>query len=174
MLRTIVMSLAVSALAVPALAASVRTELLLATPKGPGRTIGSAVISSGPKGAVIKLSLHDVTPGEHGLQVHENDTCMPAAGPDGKPIPAGAAGPHWDPGQSGHHLGPDGGGHLGDLPRIVVADKGIVRETLLAPRITDVAALKGHTLMLHAGGDTYADTPALGGGGARFACGVLK
>src|ERR1700756_4596357 len=142
MFRTIVMSLAVSALAVPALAASVHTELKLATPTGPGRTIGSAVISSSPKGAVIKLQLHDVPPGEHGLHVHENGTCMPAAGADGKSTPAGAAGPHWDPGQSGRPLGPAGEGHLGDLPRIMVADKGadkgIVRETLIAPRITDV------------------------------------
>ena len=177
MFRTIVISLAVSSLAVPALAASVRTELKLATPTGPGRSIGSAVISSSAKGAVIKPKLHDLPIGEHGLHLHENATCMPAAGPDGKPVLAGAAGAHWDPGQSGHHMGPDGQGHLGDLPRIVVAkgdDKGIVQETLLAPRLTDVAALKGHTLMVHTGGDTYADTPPLGGGGGRFACGVLK
>jgi len=176
MFRMILMSVAVSALAVPALAASVRTELLLATPNGPGRSIGSVVIASGAKGAVIKLKLHDVPAGEHGLHLHENGTCMPAAGPDGKMVLAGAAGGHWDPGQSGHHMGPAGEGHLGDLPRIVVVDKekGIVRETLLAPRLTDVAALKGHVLMVHAGGDSYSDTPPLGGGGARLACGVLK
>jgi Cu-Zn family superoxide dismutase len=102
---------------------------------------------------------------------------MPAAGPDGKLVAAGAAGAHWDPGQSGHHMGPAGEGHLGDLPRIMIekgTEKGVLRETLLAPRLTDVAALKGHALMLHAAGDTYSDTPPLGGGGARFACGVLK
>jgi Cu-Zn family superoxide dismutase len=180
MLRTIVMSLAVSAavstLAGSAFASSVRTELKLATPTGPGRSVGWAVISSSPKGAVIKLKLHDLPAGEHGLHLHENGTCMPAAGPDGKAVVAGAAGPHRDPGQSGHHMGPEGQGHLGDLPRIVVVDKtkGIVRETLLAPRLTDVAALKGHSLMIHASGDTYSDTPPLGGGGPRLACGVLK
>ena len=176
MFRMIVISLAVSAVAVPALAASVRTELQLATPNGPGRNIGSAVISTGPKGAVIKLMLHDVPVGEHGLHLHENGTCMPAAGPDGKPVLAGAAGPHWDPGQSGHHLGPEGAGHLGDLPRLVVGDKdkGMVREVMIIPRLSDVAALKGHALMLHTGGDTYSDTPPLGGGGPRLACGVLK
>jgi Cu-Zn family superoxide dismutase len=176
MLRTIVMSVAISALAVPAFAASVRTELKLATPTGPGRSVGWAVISSSPKGAVIKLKLHDLPTGEHGLHLHENGTCMPAAGPDGKAVAAGAAGAHWDPGQSGHHMGPEGQGHLGDLPRILVAakDNGMVREVLVAPRLTDVAALKGHTLMIHTSGDTYSDTPPLGGGGPRLACGVLR
>ena len=32
--------------------------------------------------------------------------------------------------------------------------------------------LRGRALVVHAGGDTYADTPPLGGGGARIACGV--
>jgi len=28
--------------------------------------------------------------------------------------------------------------------------------------------------MIHAGGDNYTDEPALGGGGARVACGVIN
>ncbi len=32
----------------------------------------------------------------------------------------------------------------------------------------------GRSIMIHAGGDNYSDTPArLGGGGARVACGVV-
>ena len=45
----------------------------------------------------------------------------------------------------------------------------------MAPRITDLAALRGKTLMIHAGGDNYSDQPKpLGGGGARIACGVIQ
>jgi Cu-Zn family superoxide dismutase len=45
---------------------------------------------------------------------------------------------------------------------------------LLAPRLK-LADIKGRSLMIHAGGDNYSDTPApLGGGGARAACGVVK
>ena len=34
--------------------------------------------------------------------------------------------------------------------------------------------LKGHSVMIHEGGDNYTDNPPLGGGGARIACGVIK
>ena len=44
-----------------------------------------------------------------------------------------------------------------------------------APRITDASQLQGKALMIHAGGDNYADQPQpLGGGGGRIACGVIK
>ena len=49
------------------------------------------------------------------------------------------------------------------------------RATLtLAPRFK-LSELKGHALVIHAGGDNYSDTPEkLGGGGARIACGVIS
>ena len=44
---------------------------------------------------------------------------------------------------------------------------------VLAPRLKG-ADIAGPNLMIHAGGDNYADQPAkLGGGGARVACGVV-
>jgi Cu-Zn family superoxide dismutase len=173
--RTLLTSLAIAALATaaPALAASVRTELQLATPAGPGDSVGRAVISDSRKGAVIKLTLHGLPPGEHGLHLHQNGSCAPTTAADGKVVPAGGAGAHLDPDMTGHHMGPEGMGHLGDLPRVEVGADGTAKVRLLAPRIKDVSALKGRSLMLHAGGDTYSDTPPLGGGGPRLACGVL-
>ena len=44
---------------------------------------------------------------------------------------------------------------------------------VLAPRLK-VSMLQGHALVVHEGGDNYSDLPLpLGGGGARFACGVV-
>jgi len=72
-------------------------------------------------------------------------------------------------------MGPTGHGHLGDLPVLDVSASGAVRTTMVAPRITSLETLKGHALMIHAGGDNYADQPApLGGGGVRLACGVIR
>ena len=46
---------------------------------------------------------------------------------------------------------------------------------VLAPRIKDLKELQGLSLMVHVGGDNHSDHPkALGGGGARLACGVIK
>jgi Cu-Zn family superoxide dismutase len=44
----------------------------------------------------------------------------------------------------------------------------------VAPRITNVSTLRGHAVVIHAGGDNYSDVPPLGGGGARIACGVIN
>jgi Cu-Zn family superoxide dismutase len=164
---------AAALLATPALAATVRTELVQALPEGAGAKVGSVVISDSPKGAVIQLDLKGLPPGQHGLHLHQNASCAPGPGPDGKVIAAGAAGGHWDPGQTGHHLGPEGQGHMGDLPRVDVGADGTAKTSLVAPRLKDVSQLRGHALMLHAGGDNYSDTPPLGGGGARLACGVI-
>ena len=51
---------------------------------------------------------------------------------------------------------------------------GKATKAVVAPRLK-VSDVKGHSIMIHAGGDNYSDQPApLGGGGARIACGVAK
>ncbi len=64
-------------------------------------------------------------------------------------------------------------GHLGDLPALSVANDGTAKVTVIAPRLT-LAQVEGLALMIHAGGDNYADHPKpLGGGGERIACGII-
>jgi Cu-Zn family superoxide dismutase len=90
-------------------------------------------------------------------------------------VPAGAAGGHLDPAHTGKHEGPDGAGHLGDLPVLNVAADGTATQTLTAPHIKDIGLLRNRALVIHAGADNYSDSPApLGGGGARFACGAIE
>ncbi len=62
--------------------------------------------------------LADLPPGDHGFHVHVNPDCGPGAGPDGLPAAGLAAGGHYDPANSGKHLGPRGEGHKGDLPAL--------------------------------------------------------
>ena len=93
---------------------------------------------------------------------------------DGQMVQGLAAGGHFDPGKTNSHLGPYANGHLGDLPALYVDSSGTAVHPVLAPRIY-LYELKGHALMIHQGGDNYADIPKpLGGGGARVACGVVE
>jgi Cu-Zn family superoxide dismutase len=87
---------------------------------------------------------------------------------------AQAAGSHFDPDKSGKHEGPYSAGHAGDLPPLYVGSDGKATTPVLAPRLK-TSDLKGHSVMIHAGGDNFSDQPQpLGGGGGRIACGVVK
>ena len=139
---------------------------------GIGEAIGEVTLVQTAKGVQFKPDLRGLPPGEHGFHVHEKPDCRPGE-KDGKTGAALAAGGHFDPTKSGKHLGPKGKGHLGDLPKLVVGDDGRATQAVVAPRLKlkDVA---NRALMIHAGGDNFSDQPqALGGGGARIACGVI-
>jgi superoxide dismutase, Cu-Zn family len=154
--------------------ASTNVALMRATPTGPGETVGTVTIRNSVEGVVFELDLTGLPAGTHGFHVHQIANCGPAH-ENGQPMPAGAAGGHFDPQNTGRHAGPEGNGHLGDLPRIEIGPDGRpVQQRLSARRISDVAQLSGHALMIHEGGDNYTDQLApLGGGGARIACGVI-
>ena len=145
----------------------------LVSDQGVGAGIGTVTIREDPMGLVFTPQLQGLPPGAHGFHVHQNPDCAPAE-KDGKAVPALAAGGHFDPAAAGRHEGPAGKGHLGDLPVLIVGDDGTSVNAVIAPRLK-MADVRGRSLMVHAGGDTYADQPApLGGGGARIACGVIR
>lgn len=156
-----------------ALAADIRVEMKMATEKGPGANAGHVTVSQTTHGLVFTPQLTGLPAGVHGFHVHEKASCD-AQEKDGKMVPAGAAGGHYDPAGSKRHGTPWGDGHLGDLPPLYVAADGSATNPVLAPRLK-MADLKGRALMVHAGGDNHSDHPAaLGGGGGRIACGVIK
>ncbi|ECF3654170.1 superoxide dismutase [Cu-Zn] [Salmonella enterica] len=142
---------------------------------GLGDNIGEVTVSETPYGLLFTPHLKGLTPGIHGFHVHTNPSCLPGV-QDGKNVPALMAGGHLDPDKTGKHLGPyNDKGHLGDLPGLVANTDGTSTHPILAPRLKSLADLKGHSLMIHKGGDNYSDEPVtLGGGGARFACGIVK
>lgn len=154
-------------------AEDVTVKVSLVNDQGVGKEIGTITASDSKYGLVLTPQLSDLTPGLHGFHVHEKPDCSHAM-KEGKAVPALAAGGHYDPAATGKHEGPYGNGHLGDLPALYVSADGQATLPVLAPRLK-VADIKGRSLMIHAGGDNYSDTPApLGGGGARAACGVVK
>ena len=154
-------------------AADVRVTLKRATADGVGESIGTVTMrDSSELGLLILPDLKGLPPGAHGFHVHTQADCSPKVA-DGKKEPAGAAGGHLDPDNTGRHAGPVGDGHLGDLPELLVDADGNARMPVVAPRL-QVPDVVGHALMVHEGGDNYADQPKpLGGGGTRLACGEI-
>jgi superoxide dismutase, Cu-Zn family len=153
-----------------------RTKVMLnlLDDKGIGAAVGSVTFSDTPKGLQIEAALFGLPPGPHGFHVHEHPSCGPQE-KDGKIVPGLAAGDHYDPGNTRAHRGPEHkDGHLGDLPELVVEKDGVSNARMLAPHLK-VADLRGRSLVIHAGGDNYADTPQpAGGGGDRIACGLFE
>jgi len=59
------------------------------------------------------------------------------------------------------------------LPVLVVDVSGRASQPIEASRLS-LDELDNHALVIHSGGDNYADAPLpLGGGGARIACGII-
>lgn len=156
-----------------ATAADLEVKMHKLTATGVGKSIGTVTFrDTSEHGLLIIPKLHDLSPGQHGFHIHEHPDCGTQT-KDGKQVTGGAAGGHYDPHQSGQHMGPVGAGHKGDLPALLVDVKGNATLAMFAPHL-QVPDLVGRALMVHAEGDNYADEPKpLGGGGARVACGVI-
>ncbi len=148
-------------------------EMRFVDEQGVGKAAGEISITETQYGLVFTPALDGLPPGVHGFHVHERPSCTPAE-KDGKMTAAAAAGGHYDPGATQRHDAPWGDGHIGDLPALYVGSDGNAVHPVLAPRL-HMADLQGRSLMLHAGGENYADEPApLGGGGPRLLCGVIE
>ncbi|MBM3570897.1 MAG: superoxide dismutase family protein [Alphaproteobacteria bacterium] len=155
-------------------AAQITVKMNAINADGVGAEIGTLKIRDTKNGLFIQPLVSGVTPGPHGFHVHEFGNCGNTARDGAKGAGLGAGG-HYDPKGTKKHLGPhDRDGHLGDLPVLVADGNGNATLPVLAPHLT-VAAIKGKSIVIHAGGDNYSDQPAaLGGGGARVACGLIK
>jgi Cu-Zn family superoxide dismutase len=151
---------------------NVSVTLHAVTTSGIGDPVASAELVQAPEGLQIVIVGTRQPVGPHGFHVHEVGKCDPKE-KDGKIEAAGSAGGHYDPGQSGKHAGPGKGGHKGDLPLLnITSDGDQQRSAFVVPNLS-LAEIRGRSLIIHAGGDTYTDEPPMGGGGARIACGVI-
>lgn len=135
------------------------------------KDVGEVVAVQTPYGVAFFPQLKGLEAGLHGFHIHENADC--GATDKGLGMKAGG---HWDPEKTTNHSFPwDDNGHKGDLPALFVDEYGNANNPILAPKIKDLNEIKNHALMIHFGGDNHSDHPAaLGGGGARMACGVIE
>jgi len=150
-----------------------KVEMHSLTSNGIGPVIGTIDITETRWGLLFTPHLKGLKLGIHGFHVHQYPNCSPAK-KDGTMVAGLAAGGHYDPQHTDKHLGPYGNGHLGDLPVLYADFNGQATLPVLAPRIKSLSQIQGRSLMIHSGGDNYSDNPPLGGGGSRFACGVIN
>ena len=141
-----------------------------------GKQVGIArffAVQGGGTEVVVHVS--GLPPGNHGLHIHEFGSCNALRDTSGAATPFGAAGGHFDPGHTGHHLGPGGGGHAGDLPMLAVDSGGTGGLAYYAANLQTSGAdsIVGRSIVIHANPDNYTDTPANGGSGGRIACGEI-
>jgi len=138
-----------------------------------GKSIGGAYFHEGPSGVLIRVEVSGLTPGWHGIHLHEKGVCT---GPGFQ-----SAGGHINPGKKPHGLLHPQGPDNGDLPSIFVEQNGIAR----ASPFTTLVSLKGaagraaildadgSAIVIHAAVDNQSTQP-IGGSGDRIACGVVK
>lgn len=129
-----------------------------------GKSLGFVEAVDTPQGVLLTPHLSHLSPGLHGMHMHQNPSCGHQAAD---------AGGHWDPKTTNSHQGPYGHGHLGDLPALYVDAQGNATLPVLAPHLV-VKDFSQHSLMIHAGGDNYSDNPPMGGGGERIVCGAIS
>lgn len=115
-----------------------------------------------------------LAPGAHGMHIHEVAVCEPPA--------FQTAGSHHDPGPFGNSTPVDANHpyHMGDIPNLIVRDRGngLMRHTTsritLSPGPLTVFDANGSAVIVHLNPDRGIPGVTGASGGPRIACGVVE
>ncbi|WP_416828569.1 superoxide dismutase family protein [Ectobacillus polymachus] len=135
-----------------------------------GDEMGTAKMSEQPNGVEIKLKVKGVSPGPHGLHVHEIGQCE-------GPL-FSSAGNHFNPDQKEHGLLNEKGPENGDLPNVTATSAGEINSKIVATNISFLEGKKtlrrksGTSLIITESPDDGMTQPA-GNSGKRIICGVI-
>lgn len=141
--------------------------------------VGVARLSQEAPGAAVQITVANaensgLTPGEHGIHIHEAGVCDRSTDP-----PFDSAGGHFNPENGVHGAPDDPNSHAGDLGNLTVKDDGSFLLQTSSTRISlypgdknSLADADGSALMIHEHTDDMHTDPS-GDSGGRVACGVI-
>lgn len=155
-----------------------KAEAALATGEFRTATVdvaGTADLSEGPEGVVIRVNVEGLTPGWHGIHFHAVGECSD----EGFLKSGGHA--HHESEKPPHGLLNPEGPDDGDLPNIYANENGMAQAELYSPFVTLTGAEgramlldeDGAAIVIHEGPDDHMSQP-IGGAGARVACAVIR
>jgi Cu-Zn family superoxide dismutase len=136
-----------------------------------GTRVGVATFSKGDGNTQMGVSVSGLTPGEHGMHIHENGACTPPR--------FESAGGHFNPASKQHGLLNPEGPHAGDMPNLVVEADGSADTTytvsagLLAEGPGSMIGSQKRAFVIHADPDDQKTDPS-GNSGPRVICGVIE
>ncbi len=170
-MRRLLPALAIAAIALPALAGPASVTVPILGPQG--QAMGSATLTEGPRGVLVRVEAKGLTPGWHGLHFHEKADCSSA---DFK-----SAGGHMhDAMPVAHGLLNPAANETGDLPNLFAGADGVANAEVFSTLVSLGAEGRGRlldadgsALVIHASPDDHLTQP-IGGAGARVACAVIK
>lgn len=127
---------------------------------------GIVTFSKVKDGVRVIADFTDLSPGAHGIHIHEFGDCRAEDG--------SSAGGHFNPHGKAHGAPDSQERHVGDLGNIIADENGVatldVVDPLLALEGED--AILGRSVIVHSGEDDYKTQPH-GGAGERVACGTI-
>lgn len=134
-----------------------------------GVPIGTAQITGSGDRLTMTVAATGLTAGLHGIHLHTVGRCDAPA--------FTTAGPHLNPGGHLHGTLNSGGSHLGDLPNLVITQRGAGTLTAALQGTREELSrvlfdADGSAIVIHASPDDYKTDPS-GNSGARIACGLL-
>ena len=136
-----------------------------------GQSAGTITLTEIAAGVLLKVELKGLTPGAHGLHLHETGTC------EGDFSSAGAI---YNPLGARHGFLNEEGPMAGDLPNVIAGADGAASAEILSPYLhlnkdteDTLFDADGSSLVLFEKADDYQTDPE-GEAGSRIGCGVLK